>query len=505
MAEVPHYDWVAYHAAGQPDALAQHDLHSGRRFTYAEMEARVSQLAAFLQQQASVAVGDRIASICHNTTDVFEMAFAAQRIGAIYIPINWRLAIPELEFILQDCEPKVLFFSREFEPRIEELRRLVKIPTLLAMEDGEASDYEAALAGASGSATPKLQTLEQTWMLMYTSGTTGRPKGAQHTYRAHVFNAINCQVAVDLSKRSNNLCVLPLFHVGGMNAYGMPCFHFGAANTVMRQFDPALCLSLLANPDSGVTHTFAVPTNMQMMAALPEFESARFEHLVGIGIGGSAVPVPLLQLYASKGLAIQQGWGMTELTSIGTQLQRARALDKIGSCGRPVMHAELRIADAEGRTLGAGEVGELQVKGPIVIPGYWRRPEANETSFIDGWFKTGDAAVRDEEGYYKIVDRWKDMYISGGENVYPAEIENALYRLDGIAECAVIGIADAKWGEVGRAYIVRKPGSTLGEDDVIAHCQKNLARYKVPKSVRFLAELPHNATGKITKHALPRD
>jgi fatty-acyl-CoA synthase len=309
----------------------------------------------------------------------------------------------------------------------------------------------------------------------------------------------------ELTRSSKGLTYLPQFHIGGICLYAMPCFHLGAPVAIMRQFDAQQALDLLARPDSGITHVFGVPTNFLFMSQLPDFAAARFDHLVSVGIGGAASPIALLELYAEKGVMFQQGWGMTETCTIGTLLSKERALDKIGSSGQQVLHADLKIIDDQGRELPPGKTGELMIKGPTVTPGYWRRPEANSTALVDGWLHTGDAAYVDEEGFYFIVDRWKDMFISGGENVYPAEVEDTLYRIPDIAEAAVIGIADDKWGEVGRAFIVLKEGSRLNADDILEHCARNLARFKIPKSVRFLAELPHNATGKVTKHALPRD
>lgn len=308
-----------------------------------------------------------------------------------------------------------------------------------------------------------------------------------------------------LTSSSTGLTYLPQFHVGGICLYAIPLFHLGGAVMVMRQFDPQACFDLLSRPESGVTHTFGVPTNFLMMSQLPEFESARFDHLVSVGIGGAPSPVALLRRYAEKGVLFQQGWGMTETCTIGTLLSKARALDKIGSSGQQIAHGDLKIVDPQGQTLPAGQVGELLMKGPTITPGYWRRPEVNQTALADGWLRTGDAAYVDEEGFYFIVDRYKDMYISGGENVYPAEVEDVIYQLPGIAEAAVIGVADERWGEVGRAFIVLKPDALLSEDAIVEHCTRNLARYKVPRSIRFMRELPHNATGKVTKHELPRD
>jgi fatty-acyl-CoA synthase len=503
--DVQQYDWIAHHASYAPDSLAQQDLHSGRSFTYSQMHRRVEALAGFLQTDAGVQPGDRVATLCHNSTDNNEIIFAAPRIGAIHLPLNWRLAVPELEFILNDAEPRVLFYSEEFSEQAAELKRRCKIPVTLLKRDGADSDYERAIAANRALGQRHRPRHDDVWVLMYTSGTTGRPKGAQITYGAQFFNAVNATMKTDLTSRSKGLTYLPQFHVGGICLYAMPCFHLGAPLVIMRQFDPQHALDLLGNPASGITHVFGVPTNFLFMSQLPGFEAARFDHLVSVGIGGAASPLSLLKLYADKGVLFQQGWGMTETCTIGTLLSKTRALDKIGSSGQQVLHAELKIVDDQGRDLPPNQTGELLIKGPTVTPGYWRRPEANKTTLVDGWLHTGDAAYVDDEGFYYIVDRWKDMFISGGENVYPAEVEDTLYRLPQVAEAAVIGIADEKWGEVGRAFIVLKEGAMLNIDDVLEHCGRNLARFKVPKTVRFVKELPHNATGKVTKHALPRD
>jgi len=502
---IQHYDWIEHHASYAPDSLAQQDLHSGRSFTYLQMHRRVESLAGYLQREAGVQPGDRVATLCHNSTDNNEIIFAAPRIGAIHLPLNWRLAVPELEFILNDSEPRVLFYSAEFSEQAAELKRRCKIPVTLLKRDGTDSDYEQAITAGIAPGKRYRPSLDDVWVLMYTSGTTGRPKGAQITYGAQFFNAVNAAMKTELTRRSKGLTYLPQFHIGGICLYAMPCFHLGAPVVVMRQFDPQHALDLLAAPASGITHVFGVPTNFLFISQLPGFEDARFDHLVSVGIGGAASPIALLRLYADKGVMFQQGWGMTETCTLGTLLSTSRALDKIGSSGQQVLHAELKIVDDQGKELPPKQTGELLIKGPTVTPGYWRRPEANQTALVDGWLHTGDAAYVDDEGFYYIVDRWKDMFISGGENVYPAEVEDALYRLPQVAEAAVIGIADDKWGEVGRAFIVLKEGAQLEIDDVLEHCTRNLARFKVPRTVRFLKELPHNATGKITKHALPRD
>lgn len=500
-------DWIAHHARYSPRREAVHDLASGRRFTYAEFDERIGRAALWMRDRLGVGRGDRIAVLAHNDSDVFEVQFACRRLGAIFLPLNWRLAVPELEFICGDAEPRALLHGREFEAAAEAVGRRCAATRLAALDNGRPSDYEAGIAEARGTLEDPRIEPGDTWTLMYTSGTTGRPKGARNTYRMGFYNAVHAAVASEVSARSRNLVFLPTFHTGGLNVYANPVFHAGGANVVMRTFDPGEFLRLLTGRDRNtpITHALGVPTNFLMLAEEPGFEDADLRHLVCLGVGGAAAPLALLQQYAAKGIPLQQAWGMTETGPLGLVLGADVALAKVGSTGLPVMYADLAVVDEGGGKVEPGVTGELMIRGPTVTPGYWNRPEANREAFTeDGWFHTGDAARTDEDGYFYIVDRWKDMFISGGENVYPVEVENAIYELDGVLENAVVGVPDPKWGEVGRAYVVLKDGSNLDGTAIREHCGDRLARYKVPKEVRFLGELPHNATGKILKHALPR-
>jgi fatty-acyl-CoA synthase len=287
-----------------------------------------------------------------------------------------------------------------------------------------------------------------------------------------------------------------------LNTFANPAYHFGGTNIVMRDFEPGACLELLGDEDVGVTHFLGVPTNYLFMSQHPSFETARFPTVVSAALGGAPSPLPLLEAWGAKGLPLQQGYGMTETAPIATALKPEDAMNKVGSAGLPVLHTEVRVVNDAGNDVVPGEVGEIWTRGPNVTPGYWEYPEANEASFIDGYLKTGDAARVDEDGYIYIVDRWKDMYISGGENVYPAEVETVIYQLDQVGEVAIIGVANDRWGEVGRAIIVRKPDADLDEAAVLAHCSEQLAKFKVPTSAVFIDELPHNATGKVLKREL---
>jgi len=502
------YDWLAHHARRTPDRLAQTDLFSGRSFTYAQMNDRAGRAAAWLRTEAGLARGDRVGVLSHNSTDMFDLQFACGKAGLVFVPLNWRLAVAELEFITRDAGLSVLFFSSEFADAADELTRRCGLDRILELDpEGRAdSAFESLLAATATPWPGEELTHDDLQTIMFTSGTTGHPKGAIITHGMTFWNAVNLGGPAQISADTRQLVVLPLFHTGGLNCYANVVFHAGGSVLVMRSFDPAESLRLLLDPDSGVTHFFGVPSHYQFISHQPAFEKADFAHLTLCGVGGAPCPVPLIELYGRHGVAMQQGYGMTETSPTVLILDAADGIRRAGSTGLPALHTEVRLVDEEGRDVTApGAIGEIWVKGANVTPGYWNRPEANAESFTDGWLHTGDAARIDDDGYYYVVDRWKDMFISGGENVYPAEVENVLSRLPELAEVAVIGVPDDKWGEVGMAVVVPKPGVEIAEARILAYCGENLARFKVPKSVRFVPALPRNATGKILKRVLRDD
>jgi fatty-acyl-CoA synthase len=337
---------------------------------------------------------------------------------------------------------------------------------------------------------------------MYTSGTTGRPKGVVITHRMTVFSGLNGMMKADVTGNSTGLTFLPLFHVGGLFLMANYIFHAGGHNVVMRSFDPSQALGHLADPNLRVTHAFGVPTNFAMMSEQPAFASCDLSHIRCLMVGGAPSPMSLLMSYIEKGVRLQQCWGMTETATLGIALASDAPFSKIGSAGQAVMHAELTILDHAYSPVDRGAVGQLAIRGPTVTPGYWKQDNATRAAFRDGWFLTGDAARQDEDGFYFIVDRWKDMYISGGENVYPAEIENVLFAIDGVVEAAVIGVPDDRWGEVGCAFVVLRDGVNVTSAEIIRHCEALLARFKLPKHIRFIDGIPHTAAGKISKPEL---
>ena len=500
---VRYYDWIAHFSRRTPDKVAVVDLFSERRFTYAQFDARISRLAAHLRDHLNIARGDRVAVLAHNTTDTLEVQFACGRLGAVFLPLNTRLTVPELQFIVGDAAPKLMIHDGDLTETARTVAGLCDVAAALTL--GPGASYESAIAAARPLDIREDVTLDDISTIMYTSGTTGQPKGAIITHGMTFWNCVNLGGPAYITPSSVLLTVLPLFHTGGLNCYTNPVLHAGGTVLIMRAFDPGLALQLISDPARGINVFFGVPSIYQFMAQHPLFETADFSRLIIGGVGGAPMPVPLLAVWERRGVALQQGYGMTETSPAVLALDREDAVRKAGSSGKPVLHTEVRIVRPDGRDAAVGELGELWVKGPNVTPGYWNRPEANRTSFTDGWLHTGDATRVDEDGFYYIVDRWKDMYISGGENVYPAEVENVLHQIAGIAEAAVIGVPDPQWGEVGMAIVAAKPGHSLTEAAIHAHCAANLARFKCPRLIRFVDALPRNATGKIHKPTLRKN
>lgn len=495
-------DWIGFHALWTPKKIALNDLESRRQFTYLELDERCGRLAAFLTETHGITRGDRVAVLAHNSSDIFEIQFACMKLGAIFVPLNWRLAKTEILAILTNAEAKVLIYGPEFDAVAKSCVGDGTVGTAICISNGAPSDYESGIAAVRPLSDSITRSMDDVWMIMYTSGTTGRPKGVMITYRMASFTGIHGMLKAGVTQDSCGLTFLPLFHVCGLFIMANMIFHAGGRNIVMKKFDAAAALRALTDPELGVSHSFGVPANFLMMAQEPSFNTADLTKLHCLLVGGAPSPATLLEAYARKGAPLQQAWGMTETASVGTILSAENAITKLGSVGRALAYIEVDVVDENGNPVGTGEIGELVVRGPTVTPGYWQAPEETANAFRNGWLLTGDAAQRDKDGFLFIVDRWKDMFISGGENVYPAEIENVLHRINGVLEAAVVGVPDECWGEVGCAYLQVDPLIPLSERDVIQHCSNELARFKLPKYVRFVNELPHTAAGKIAKTVL---
>jgi len=500
---IPVYDWIGHHAANRPAHEAVRELDTGRSFTYAELDRRIDAMAAHLRM-LGMGRGDRIAVLAHNGVEYFDIQFACARIGSICVLLNWRLTVSELEYIISDSSPPLLVHDVDFAASATELQHRCGIGHLLEIDGGQpASAYEQALAAQRDVAVDRVSlTHDDVITIMYTSGTTGLPKGAMITHGMNFWNCINLGVPAGIGIDTVHLDVLPLFHTGGLNCYSNPVLHAGGTVVIFRAFDPGETLRVLGDTEQGITHFFAVPAPYQFMMQHPDFEHTDLSRLRIAGVGGAPCALTIMEAWNERDVPLAQGFGMTETSPACIFLDSGDALRKIGSTGKALLHTEFRIVNEDGNDCAPDEIGELWVAGPNITPGYWNRPDATVDAFVGRWLKTGDAARMDEEGFVYIVDRWKDMYISGGENVYPAEVENVLYQLPDVVEAAVIGVPHEKWGEVGLAVLVVKPDATVDRSTVVQHCVERLAKFKIPNDIAIIDELPRNATGKVLKREL---
>ena len=475
-----------------------------KRLSYRELNRRVNRLSHALLGM-DLQIGDRVAILSYNRLEFLEVIMAAAKLGVILVPLNWRLTAPELAFILNDSGAETLFFDTGFVELAEGIGDQTPLRQFVAFGEKDmprTRAYETLIADepASEPAIDPAPDLDTPHIIMYTAGTTGKPKGAILSQGASFWNALNLNLAIDFTSGDRNLLVLPMFHIGGIGLFTLPMLYDGGTVVIQRTFDPVQTLTLLKQED--ITLFFGVPAIFLALIQHPDFDAAAFNHVRVVMSGGAPLPVSLVRQYHEAGIALQQGFGMSEAAPSIATLEKELALAKAGSIGKPVFHLDARIVDDEMHELPAGEVGELVIRGPNLLQGYWKLPDATEKAFSGDWFHTGDLARMDADGCLYIVERKKDMFISGGENVYPAEVENAIFQIPQIAEVAVIGVKDPKWGEVGRAVVAVKEGRKVTADEIIDHLHGSLAKYKIPKSVVFIDRLPRNAAGKVLKNRL---
>lgn len=501
------HDWVARHADHQPDAMALGCAEDGRRLRWRELDHRVGRLASVLAG-LGVAKGDRVALIAENDPRVFEVQFAAMRLGALFVPLNWRLSTHEMAEICLDAEPAVLVHDATWAAAATEIAEKAGVARRLAwgLPADEAEDYEEGLAAADyrdprGTTTLDL---EDPTHILYTSGTTGKPKGALSTFRTLIWQSLNNAHTTGYSQPGcHQLNVMPLFHAGGLHVMANPILYFGGAVTTMTRFVPDLVLAALTSSAPPVTHFAAIPLMYQAIAAQPAFASADLSRARHFIVAGAIATPELLQLWADKGTPLQPQYGGTEMGPMATALDHEfGTLDKAkaGSTGRKAFHTDIRLVSPTGEDVPDGETGEIWLRGPSVTVGYWRR--SRDDYFTGDWFRTGDAARRDADGFYYLAGRTKEMYKSGGENVYPAEVENVLSVHPSVADVSVIGVPDPRWQEVGLAVVVPVPGATPTLDELCAFAEARLARFKLPKRLVLVDELPRNVTGKVSRAAL---
>jgi fatty-acyl-CoA synthase len=506
------FDYLSKRNIYSPDAEALVDVTSGKRYKYSDFNARANQVANFLQQEIGFQKGDRLCILAHNSLEYWEAFFGCQKCGGIFSPLNWRLVAMELAGLITDLAPSALLFDKDMMETASELKELVSVNHWISLDqEGTKLAYSMnyrEMIDKAASTPPKSVKLsyDDPMGIVYTGGTTGLPKGAMITYKQVAFNTLT--TIRDILPNDVYINHLPLFHVGGLYVYAVPLFILGGKVIQMKRWDLDTLVELINKEKPNFF--FAVPTQYRMLMTHSEFPSIDFSEVRFLTSGGEPLPLDIIKTFRdAHGVKFKQGFGMTEVGPGCFALDPWDAERKIGSIGTPNFFIDAKVIDPETKKeCGPNEVGELLFKGPTVTKGYWNRPELNKKLLDDdGWFKTGDMVYFDDEGYYFVVDRVKDMFISGGENVYPREIECVLEENPKIAQVQVIGVADLKWGEVGRAIVILKPDEEVTEEEILEFCKGKLAKFKIPKSVRFTDSFTSyiSGAGKILKRQLRKD
>ncbi len=502
-------DLMTHRARLTPDREALLDLHTGLRYTYRQLNERANR-AANLLRELGVGHGDHISILAQNGVVYVDLLYGVAKIGAVLAPLNWRLVARELEYIINDCAPKVLLVGPGYVDLWAELSELAAVkPVVLTLEDGAipgTKAYEALLEAASPAEPDRPAELdphgEDTHCILYTSGTTGKPKGALLPQRQVYGNCVNTVVSWGLTEHDVSPILTPLFHAGGLFAFLTPLLFVGGRVLLGRTFDPADSLRLIV--EEKCTVILGVPTLFQMWKETDYFDEADFSHVHFFISGGAPCPPSLMDEWRSeKGVVFRQGYGLTEVGTNCFSMTDEDSVPRTGYVGRPIFNTEMKLINPEtGETVPHNTPGELLIKGATVCKGYLNRPEATAESLVDGWFHTGDTAEYDEDGFYRIIGRYKDMIKSGGENIYAAEVEAVFREHPAVADAALIGMPHEKWGEVGLMIVLCEKGQAVTEDDVKAHCGDRLARFKIPKKIIFAETLPYSPYGKVVKAVL---
>jgi fatty-acyl-CoA synthase len=501
-------DYLGRRAIYSPDDLAVVDAgkRPHRAFTYADLNNRANRLANWLKNGAGLTKHDRVVMLGYDGVEFLDTFFACGKLGAIFTGLNWRLHWRELGTLMQDITPKVLIYSDDFKDKVEHILTMVDSIKHIVHLDGDGLPnsryYEKTLSDSVllPVSTEDLHE-EDIACLIFTGGTTGLPKGAQISHRMIAWNTLNT-IIHDLHHGDVTVNSFPMFHTGGLLVYTTPLLILGGTVILTRKFDAVQVLELIE--EYAVTVYAGVPTMYQMMVNASNWKQSDLSTLRFCTSGGAPLPVPLVKQYRDeKGVQFKQGFGMSEFGPGVFALAPQDAIRKAGSIGRPNFFVDARIVNEDNDPLPPGEIGELVLRGPSMSSGYFNNAEASADAIdAEGWFHTGDMAVADENWYFRIVDRKKDLFISGGEKVYPAEIEKVLYQHPAVHMCAIVGVPDEKWGEVGKAFVVLKPGQSVTSQDLTAHMQHHLAGFKVPRHVEIVDELPISAAGKILKREL---
>ena len=482
--------WMRKRRLKSPDKTAL-IYGDGSVMSYRQLADRADGVASLLSSRG-VAKGDCVAFMGENSPEFLAALFGCAQVGAVFVPVNTRLAAPEILHVLADSRARAVIHDREYAERLAPLISAVGIANVIETSDlGEAGSRTHRYVEAD--AAP-----EDPAAVIYTSGTTGRAKGAVLTHQNLTWVALNSLVDYDIVSTDVALMISPLFHVASLGMGALPVLLKGGTIVLEKGFEPGRALRLIA--EHGVTMLSGVPTTYQLLADHPDWATTDLTTLAKLTCGGSAVPTRILNAYEERGLHFSQGYGMTETSPGATSLSPSMTRTKQGSVGLPHFFTDVRIADEHGRPAPQGSVGEIEITGPNVFPGYLNLPDSTAAAFTaDGWFRSGDLGYLDEDGYLHISDRLKDMIISGGENIYPAEVENLISDIDGVSGVAVIGVPDEQWGEVPWAIVTVREAASVDTASVRAQLDGKLARYKLPKNVIIVDELPRTASGKVRK------
>jgi len=470
------------------------------RRTFSECNSRANKFAHAVQK-LGVGSGDRVALLALNEPEYLDMFFGLGKIGAILVPINYRLAGPEIQYILRDSESSVLVFGKEYVEIIDSIRNDIPAKEFIAITDDPpawAQSYESVIKDEPESEPDISGGDDDVLSILYTSGTTGRPKGAMLTHKNYFCTSVNIFTTVGYTGETA-LLVLPLFHIGGL-AQAPIWAHHGVRAVLLRSLDPTRFLELIQ--EEKVTAFGSVPALLQILKMVPDFEKYDWSSIRVLLVYAAPLPVTMLKEYDEAGIEVRNLYGLTESTGSGTVIDSEHSMLKAGSCGLPMFHSEVLVVDEEGNEVGPEELGEVIMRGDMVMKGYWNNPEETAKTIKDGWLYTGDIAKRDSDGFFYIMDRKKDMIISGGENIYPAEIEDAILGHPKVIDAGVIGFPHELWGEAVKAIVVVNQGEELTEDELIEWCKGKIGKYKIPRKVEFADSLPRTPTGKILKRVL---
>ena len=498
-------DLLSKRAELTPDRVALVELETGQRFTYAELNARANRLANFMRDELGVTAGDRVSILAKNSIVYIDLFYGLPKIGAIFAPFNWRLTAKELTYMFNDLEPKVLLCEPGHAKTVAVMCDDIEVEHLIALRG---ADLEGAISyekiETASSAEPERPPLdaESPYCILYTSGTTGYPKGAVIPHRQILYNCINTIVSWGLTEQDISPVYTPLFHAGGLFAFLTPLLYVGGRIILARDFDPVASLKWILEEECTVI--LGVPTLFQMWMDADYFDEADFSKVHFFISGGAPCPPKLMNKWrAKKGIIFRQGYGLTEVGANCFSMTDEDSVPKTGSVGKPIFHSQMRVADPEtGVDVPVGESGELLIWGPHVCTGYWRNPEATTETIVDGWFHTGDMAHKDEDGFFYIDGRYKDMIKSGGENIYSAEVESVYRKHPAVKDAALIGMPDKKWGEVGLIVLILNVGQQVTASELKTFARESLATYKIPKKVIFADDLSYSAYGKVEKAKL---